>query len=178
MMVMPLGIAAERYFAFCTLKQNRKPLHAAAGLPADATCIADVGRSAKSMARGGQGLPRERGGDPLDLLDAGTSRKLVKHAAAARGVAAAGPAHEEEDEFEHADDGKMIIRVCLLPCSKKLYRPHMVHCVLLDSACVSRASVCWHDCTSGAAHSASKLSATLRTLLFCVASPPPLQLWK
>lgn len=67
------------------------------------------------MARGGQGLPREKGGDPLDLLDAGTSRKMVKHAAAARGAAAAGPASQEEDEFERADDGKMIIRVCCLP---------------------------------------------------------------
>lgn len=75
------------------------------------------------MARGGQGLPREMGGNPLDLLDAGTSRKMVKHAAAAQGAAAAGgPAHEEEDEFEHADDGKMIIRVCWLTCGKKLYR--------------------------------------------------------
>ena len=74
-----------------------------------------AGKSAKSLARGGKGLPREVGGDPLDLLDAGTSRKMVKHAAAAaRGTAAAGPAPEEEDEFEHADDGKMIIRVCCL----------------------------------------------------------------
>ena len=76
---------------------------------------ADAGKSVKSMARGGQGLPREMGGDPLDLLDAGTSRKMVKHAAA-RATAAAGPAPEEEDEFEHADNGKMIIRVCGLPC--------------------------------------------------------------
>ena len=89
------------------------------------TCIADAGKSAKSMARGRQGLPREMGGDPLDLLDAGTSRKMVKHAAAARGAAAAGPAREEEDEFEHADDGKMIIRVCWLPCGKTLYRPQI-----------------------------------------------------
>ena len=71
-----------------------------------ALCLA--GKSAKSMARGGQGLPREMGGDPLDLLDAGTSRKMVKHAAA-RGTARA--AGEEEDDFEQADDGKMIIRV-------------------------------------------------------------------
>ena len=61
------------------------------------------------MARGGKGLPQERGGDPLDLLDAGTSRKMVKHAAA-RGTV--GPAaQEEEEDFERADDGKMIIRV-------------------------------------------------------------------
>ena len=61
------------------------------------------------MARGGKGLPQERGGDPLNLLDAGTSCKMVKHAAA-RGTA--GPAaQEEEEDFEHADDGKMIIRV-------------------------------------------------------------------
>lgn len=78
---------------------------------------ADAGKSVKSMARGGQGLPRERGGDPLDLLDAGTSRKMVKHAAArgAAAAAAAGPAAQEDDEFEQADDGKMIIRVCWLP---------------------------------------------------------------
>ena len=110
------------------------------------TCIADAGKSAKSMARGGQGLPREMGGDPLDLLDAGTSRKMVKHAAAARGAAAAGPAHEEEDEFEHADDGKMIIRVCWLPCGKELYRPQGVQS-LLDPACKSRARMCWHSCS-------------------------------
>ncbi len=80
---------------------------------------ADAGKSVKSMARGGQGLPREKGGEPLDLLDAGTSRKMVKHAAArgaAAAAAAAGPASQEEDEFERADDGKMIIRVCKLPC--------------------------------------------------------------
>lgn len=61
------------------------------------------------MARGGQGLPREVGGDPLDLLDAGTSRKMVKHAAA-RGTAG-GAAEEEDDDFEQGDDGKMIVRV-------------------------------------------------------------------
>ncbi len=72
-----------------------------------AWCIA--GKSVKSMARGGKGLPREMEGNPLDLLDAGTSRKMVKHAAA-RGAAAA-PA-EEEDDFEHGDDGKIIVRVC------------------------------------------------------------------
>lgn len=75
-------------------------------------CLA--GKSAKSMARGGQGLPREMGGDPLDLLDAGTSRKMVKHAAA-RGKKGAGAAAEEEDDFEQADDGKMIIRVLTQP---------------------------------------------------------------
>ncbi len=72
-----------------------------------ACCTA--GKSVKSMARGGKGLPREMEGNPLDLLDAGTSRKMVKHAAA-RGAAAA-PAEEEED-FEHGDDGKIIVRVC------------------------------------------------------------------
>ncbi len=73
-----------------------------------ACCTA--GKSAKSMARGGKGLPREMEGNPLDLLDAGTSRKMVKHAAA-RGAAAVAPA-EEEDDFEHGDDGRMIVRVC------------------------------------------------------------------
>ena len=72
-----------------------------------ACCTA--GKSVKSMARGGKGLPREMEGYPLDLLDAGTSRKMVKHAAA-RGAAAA-PA-EEEDDFEHGDDGRIIVRVC------------------------------------------------------------------
>jgi len=61
------------------------------------------------MAEGGKGLPREMGGNPLDLLDAGTSRKMVKHAAA-RG--AAGAPAEEGDDFEHGDDGKIIVRVC------------------------------------------------------------------
>ena len=69
-----------------------------------------AGKSVKSIARGGKGLPREMEGNPLDLLDAGTSRKMVKHAAA-RGAAAA-PA-EEEDDFEHGDDGKIIVRVCV-----------------------------------------------------------------
>ena len=64
------------------------------------------------MARGGKGLPREMEGNPLDLLDAGTSRKMVKHAAA-RTAAAAAPA-EEEDDFEHGDDGKIIVKVCRL----------------------------------------------------------------
>lgn len=73
-----------------------------------------AGKSVKSMARGGQGLPRERGGDPLDLLDAGTSRKMVKHAAARGAAAASAAAGPEDDEFERADDGKMIIRVCWL----------------------------------------------------------------
>ena len=72
-----------------------------------ACCTA--GKSAKSMARGGKGLPREMEGNPLDLLDAGTSRKMVKHAAA-RGAAAASA--EEEDDFEHGDDGKIIVQVC------------------------------------------------------------------
>ncbi|KAL0054199.1 hypothetical protein WJX82_005285 [Trebouxia sp. C0006] len=66
-----------------------------------------AGKSAKSMARGGKGLPREMEGNPLDLLDAGTSRKMVKHAAA-RGAAAASA--EEEDDFEHGDDGKIIVQ--------------------------------------------------------------------
>ncbi|KAL3148459.1 hypothetical protein ABBQ38_013906 [Trebouxia sp. C0009 RCD-2024] len=84
----------------------------AATLDGDARKARTAGKSVKSMARGGQGLPRERGGDPLDLLDAGTSRKMVKHAAArgAAAAAAAGPAAQEDDEFEQADDGKMIIR--------------------------------------------------------------------
>lgn len=91
----------------------------------------DAGKSAKSLARGGKGLPREVGGDPLDLLDAGTSRKMVKHAAAAaQGTAAAGPAPEDEDEFEHADDGKMIIRVCWLPCANNTAE------ILLDHVCM------------------------------------------
>lgn len=68
-----------------------------------------AGKSAKSIARGGKGLPREIEGNPLDLLDAGTSRKMVKHAAA-RGAPAA-PA-EEEDDFEHEADGKIIVKVC------------------------------------------------------------------
>lgn len=67
------------------------------------------------MARGVQGLPREMGGDPLDLLDAGTSRKMVKHAAA-RGTAG-GAAEEEDDDFEQGDDGKMIVRVGCSVCS-------------------------------------------------------------
>ncbi|DBA66455.1 TPA: hypothetical protein ACH3X2_002431 [Trebouxia sp. C0005] len=66
-----------------------------------------AGKSAKSIARGGKGLPREIEGNPLDLLDAGTSRKMVKHAAA-RGAPAA-PA-EEEDDFEHEADGKIIVK--------------------------------------------------------------------
>ena len=77
---------------------------------------ADAGKSGKTMARGGQGrgqaLPREMAGEPLDLLDAGTSRKLVKHAAArhAPSAAAAG-AGDDQDDFEHGADGKIIVRV-------------------------------------------------------------------
>ena len=77
------------------------------------------------MARGGKGLPREMEGNPLDLLDAGTSRKMVKHAAA-RGAAAASA--EEEDDFEHGDDGKIIVRVCV-PSVLRVHVTKLVLCL-------------------------------------------------
>ena len=66
------------------------------------------------MARGGKGsLPREVGGDPLDLLDAGTSRKMVRHAAA-KGPAGAGAAADADIDFEEGDDGKIIVKVSVI----------------------------------------------------------------
>ena len=97
-----------------------------------AWCIA--GKSVKSMARGGKGLPREMEGNPLDLLDAGTSRKMVKHAAA-RG--AAGAPVEEEDDFEHGDDGKIIVRVCSFCIACACERAGVMPEVLIASCLVS-----------------------------------------
>ena len=68
-----------------------------------------AGKSVRSMAQGGRGLPQESGGDPLDLLDAGNSRRMVKHAAA-HNVKRPKPDSDEE-EFMQDDTGKMIVRV-------------------------------------------------------------------
>lgn len=62
------------------------------------------------MAGRAQGLPQEVGGEPLDLLDTRTSRKMVRHAAAARGTA--GTAADAAD-FEQGEDGKLIVKVRL-----------------------------------------------------------------
>ena len=66
-------------------------------------------KSVRSMAQGGRGLPHESGGDPLDLLDAGNSRRMVKHAAA-HNVKRPKPDSDDED-FMQDDTGKMIVRV-------------------------------------------------------------------
>ena len=56
---------------------------------------------------GGARLPSggRVGGDPIDLLDVGTSRQL------ARSAAGVGADNDKTDDFGRADDGKMIIEV-------------------------------------------------------------------
>jgi hypothetical protein len=62
--------------------------------------------SQREDAGAGARLPGGRGGsDPLDLLDAGTSRQL------ARSAAGVGADNGAADDFGRADDGKMIIEV-------------------------------------------------------------------
>ena len=70
-----------------------------------------AGKSVRSMAQGGRGLPQEAGGDPLDLLDAGNSRAMVKRAS----KQGASKAHSDDDDddrdFIENDEGMMMIRV-------------------------------------------------------------------
>ena len=47
----------------------------------------------------------------MDLLDAGTSRKLVRHAAAKAQASGPGAAADADIDFEEGDDGKMIVKV-------------------------------------------------------------------
>lgn len=87
------------------------------GLPHIATVLSHVhkvashaGKSVRSMAQGGRRLAQEVEGDPLDLLDAGNSRAMVKRAAkqAPRKAIKDG---DSDDDFMHNDDGMMVIRV-------------------------------------------------------------------
>lgn len=71
--------------------------------------MSHAGKSVRSMPQGARGLPREVGGDPLDLLDAGNSRAMVKRAA--KQGARKPNSDAGSDDFMHNDEGMMVIRV-------------------------------------------------------------------
>ena len=75
------------------------------------------------MAQGGRGLPQEAGGNPLDLLDAGNSRAMVKRAAK-RSTSRATSDDDDSDEFAQNDEGMMIFRVITLAISHCLTLIH------------------------------------------------------
>lgn len=70
------------------------------------------------MAQGGRGLPQEAGGDPLDLLDAGNSRAIVKRAT--KRSTSKATSDDDSDDFAQTDQGMMIFRVTALAVSHDL----------------------------------------------------------
>lgn len=122
------------------------------------------------MAQGGRGLPQEAGGDPLDLLDAGNSRAMVKRAAK-HGASKAHSDDDDDRDFIENDEGMMMIRVRPLAvtqalsfqsdkqrvtvniwrtsteasvvqcCSLFAHSSHLITCV----ACSSHISVAWQS---------------------------------